>query len=207
MRLLCKIYEWLAVSETPQLSDVIFVLAGRECRKIAGLKLFRDGLACRLLLSVGRFEIRRFCGLDLPVAVNLVAASSLIAPPIRHFFVAFERGKATVERVALLRLGTWSEVNAFADWLEMRPHVRSATVISSGFHLRRIRLCCRLLVPERVELSFFDIQEELVGLDRNQWWRNVFARRLMLLELFKLFLYWCVCHRPSRKGAPGLISG
>lgn len=205
MRFLRKIYDWLAISDVPRLSDAVFVLAGRECRKVAGLKLLNEGLACRLLLSVGRFEIRRFYDLNLPVAVELAAASCFIVPAKRHFFVLFEAGQTTVDRIKLRRLGTWSEVCAFSDWLQVRRHIRSATVISSGFHLRRIRMCCRFLMPRYVELSFLDIPEAGAGLDRNQWWRYPLARRLVLSELVKLFLYWLIFHWPTRKSALRLI--
>ncbi len=207
MRFLCGIYDWLAVSDTPRPSDVIFVLAGRECRKVAGLKLYRDGLAGRLLLSVGRFEIRRFSKHNRPVALALIAAAASIAPAKRHFFVAVEPGESTIERVRLCRLGTWSEVQAFSEWLQMRPQIKSATVISSGFHLRRVRMCCRFLISGPVELRFLDVQEGIAGLDRNHWWRNPFARRLVVLELFKLALYWLICHRPRLRVGWKLMSG
>src|SRR5262245_11773192 len=46
--------------------DAIFVFAGRESRKRFGVRLYREGRAPRLLLSVGRFEWRRFADLSLP---------------------------------------------------------------------------------------------------------------------------------------------
>jgi hypothetical protein len=52
-------------------ADLIFVRAGREDRKLDGLQLFREGRAPRLLVSVGRYEIRRFADLPLSESIDL----------------------------------------------------------------------------------------------------------------------------------------
>ena len=51
--------DFLFQGDSPTPADVIFVLAGRHERKRHGLQLFRDGLATRLILSLGRFEVRK----------------------------------------------------------------------------------------------------------------------------------------------------
>src|SRR5215469_4373168 len=52
------LWDYLDVSDSPEPSDVIFVLAGRSERKIYGLQLFNQNLAPWLILSVGRYEVR-----------------------------------------------------------------------------------------------------------------------------------------------------
>src|SRR5271165_7021034 len=158
--LLSRLYDCLAASDPFQQSDVIFVLAGREWRKHFAIELLREGWAPTLLLSVGRFEIRRFSSLKLPKSLDLLAIASATEPKRRHYFVKIDCGTVEAQRIAVGRLGTWSEILAFSDWLRVHSRIRSATVVSSGFHLRRVRMCCRRLVPEETRLNFVAVPDE-----------------------------------------------
>ncbi len=134
--------------------DLLFVLAGLESRKSFGLELFRLGHATRVLLSVGRFEIRKFRLLNPPVPVDLLERTAPIPPPLRHFFVSFEYGHVSVERIPQGPLGTFSEIRALSAWLKSRPHIASVVVISSAYHLPRLRLCCWAMLPTSVRVKF-----------------------------------------------------
>src|SRR5208337_3201163 len=193
--LLNRLYDWLAASDPLQPSDVIFVLAGRECRKHFALDLLREGWAPTLLLSVGRFEIRRFCHLKLPAALDLLAIASTIEPRRRHYFVEIGSGTAQAHRIPLSRFGTLSEISAFCDWLREHGSMRSATIVSSGFHLKRVRMCCRRLMPEGTRLNFVAVPDEGRYL-REHWWRDPKARRMVLSEFLKIAIYSVVA-RPD----------
>ncbi len=185
---LTGIYHWLAQVDGQQKSDVIFVLAGRESRKYFGLRLLKEGWGDRLLLSVGRFEIRKFCDLPLPVSLDLSAIAGKAAPEERHYFVDVERGKAECHRIDIGHCGTWSEILAFSNWLQKNQAIRSATIVSSGFHIRRIRICCRCLVRDSAKLTFLGVPEEDAYF-RDGWWQNPKSKQLMLKELAKLPAY------------------
>src|ERR1035438_4258492 len=58
-------YESLTRNDSVQPVDLIFVMAGRMERKHYGLELYRAGLAPRLVLSVGRFEVSKMSQLGL----------------------------------------------------------------------------------------------------------------------------------------------
>jgi len=186
--LLKKAYDWLAASDPLQRSDMILVLAGRECRKRFGLKLLQDGWAPTLLLSVGRFEIRRFSKLGLSTSFDLVAMAAATEPRYRHYFVKIGSETAQARRIAIGRFGTFSEILAFSDWLQEHSRVRSVTVVSSGFHLKRVRMCCRRLVPQDTKLNFVAVPEESLYL-REHWWRDPHARKLVISEFFKTGVY------------------
>ncbi len=185
---LIGIYHWLAQVDAQQKSNVIFVLAGRESRKRFGLRLLREGWGDRLLLSVGRFEIRQFCELPLPVSLDLRAIAAKTAPEKRHYFVDVEGGRAECHRIGIGRFGTWSEVLAFSNWLHKNQAIRSATIVSSSFHIRRIRICCRSLVRDNARLTFLAVPEEDDHF-RTSWWRDSKCRHLVLKELAKLPVY------------------
>jgi len=182
------IYHWLAQVDAQQKSDVIFVLAGRQSRKCFGLRLLKEGCADRLLLSVGRFEIRQFCDLPLPVSLDLRTIAAKTAPEERHYFVDVDGGRAECQRIDIGCFGTWSEVLAFSNWLHKNQAIRSATIVSSGFHIRRIRSCCRSLVRDNSRVAFLAVPEEDDHF-RTSWWRDQKYRQLVLKELAKLLVY------------------
>ena len=102
-------------------ADLIFAIAGRPQRKVHALELFRSGYAPRLLLSFGRFELRRARELDLPALVDLVVAARAIPALQLHFFVLFDGAGAHVGPVRRRRFGTWNELRAdgHADWTSL----------------------------------------------------------------------------------------
>jgi len=131
---------------TDGLADAIFVFAGRESRKRFGLRLFREGISPRLVLSVGRFEWRRFANLGLPGDGGLVELVSKTEPKLRHFFVDVRSRSASSERIPTGFLGTWSETRALSRFVE-RERIERLVVISHRQHLRRCLLGLRLTLP------------------------------------------------------------
>ncbi len=149
-----RLHAWLSPAEAPRSTDLIFVLAGRVHRKEYALELFRQGLAPRILLSVGRFEIRRFSKMALPVPLDLLKVAQEVPPPQRHYFVFFEGQQVRAEHVPPGRFGTLTEIAALARWLEANPLIRSLLIVSSDSHLRRIRMCCRALFKGSEAVAF-----------------------------------------------------
>lgn len=186
-RLLALSHGRPARADSPEPADLIFVLAGRQDRKVYALELFEKGLAPRIVLSVGRFEIRRFARLDLPVAVDLASSASVVSPPQRHFFVALEGGHSRVQLVPVRKFGTLSEIEALARWLESRPEIQSLLVVSSGAHLPRVELCCRALLPPRLKILLIASQRTPNGLNEMErpW-------RLAMTEMLKRSVYRAV---------------
>lgn len=136
----------------PRSTDLIFVLAGRDYRKLYALKLFQQGLAPKILLSVSRFEIRRFSNMPLPSSLDLVNVASGVPPAERHFFVLFEGANVQVNYVQPYRFGTMTEIESLSRWLAGHRDVRSVLLISSSQHLRRVGICCRFLLGRDLEI-------------------------------------------------------
>jgi hypothetical protein len=184
-----RLYDWLACADSVADGDLIFAVAGRQSRKMFALELFSQGRAPKLLLSVARFEIRRFAKLPLPVSLDLLSIAAPIPAPVRHFFVSFEAGKSAVEFVRLRgRFGTLREIQAFAAWLKDRPNINSVLVVSSASHLRRVRMCCRAFLPARLQFRMLAEPNEN-PLEWDHWWRHRDARVLVIGEPIKLLLY------------------
>jgi uncharacterized SAM-binding protein YcdF (DUF218 family) len=187
---LTNLYRWLETADGDIGSaDVIFVLAGRECRKDFALWLFKQGRSDILLISVGRFEIRRFIGRGLETGGDLKKMAASVAPSARHYFVTLQSTGPEIQQIPVGRFGTWSEVSAFSRWLGEHRWIRTGLVVSSGFHLRRVRWCCRSLITASVRLKFLAVPDEGPRLNATHWWLTPLGRRLVLSELPKLLLY------------------
>ena len=205
-RLLERLYDWLSLSDPVGCGDLIFALAGRHSRKLYALELFRQGIGNSLLLSVGRFEIRKFAHLSWPPEIDLARVAASTQAAQRHYFVSSEAGRSDVELIPRGRFGTLSEIRALARWLRSRPQVASLVVVSSGPHLRRVRACCRALLPARLQLRFLPVPND-GGLTRNSWWRNRYCRMLVLKEVGKILVYRLVLIAASRESQTEMRAG
>jgi len=168
---------------------LIFVLAGLEARKSYGLQLLSERAASIILLSVARFDIRKFSNLKVPVAIDLLKLAASIPPPLRHFFVWFENESAFAQRIKIGRFGTMSEIRALAAWLEQRPEICCVLIVSSAYHLFRVRLCCFALLPERMLLTFAAPPETSGPTPAHfhvRWWQRT---QMLLKEGIKIFVY------------------
>jgi uncharacterized SAM-binding protein YcdF (DUF218 family) len=202
MLLLPRLRDWLSPVDAPRSADLIFVLAGRVYRKDYALELFRRGLAPRILLSVGRFEIRRFSKMALPVPLDLLKLAQDVPPPQRHYFAFFEGQQVRTQHVLPGRFGTLTEIEALARWLSERPEIRSVLIVSSGAHLRRIRMCCRSLLNVNIRLAFLaapltlseqhlaEPVEQQQDYPQPEGSSRFATAKEDLIELFKLAIYW-----------------
>jgi uncharacterized SAM-binding protein YcdF (DUF218 family) len=137
-----RLRNYLDIASKPSPCDAIFVLAGRQQRKLHGIELWRVGYAPELILSVGRFEWRRFYDLGLPGDGGLRKLVDSVPPVDRHFFVRLWKDRAESLAVAKGRYGTLTEALAAASLLR-KGEYRSLMVVSSGFHMRRVDLAFR----------------------------------------------------------------
>jgi hypothetical protein len=183
--LLC---DYLALDDMPSQSDVIFVLAGRPERKAYGLELFQQGIAPRLVLSVGRFEVRKMDAFGFQ-DLNMRELVKHMAPKDRHFFVEISDGSRTVTPARIKRVGTFGELAALATYLGERQ-IKTLTVISTSVHLRRVRLCCRKISAlRRLNISYVPVPEGLSSFQRGTWWKKLDQWSYIGSEYIKLLAY------------------
>ena len=161
--------------------DLLFVLAGRENRKHFGIELFQRGLAKTLLLSVARFEIRRYAKLAITPKVDLLQLAAPTPPPQRHFFVLHDALTATATRIPVGPFGTLSEVAALASWLSPQKEISSLLIVTAKAHMSRVKLCCRHLLPKRLRVEFLSVPDS----DAPAWERFL----LRSSEILKWIVY------------------
>ena len=93
-------------------------MAGRMERKQYGLELYRAGIAQRLVLSVGRFEVSKMSRLELDGFRELVALRERTQPDERHFFTRVDLSGIHIERAKLQRWSTYGEALGLRQFLE-----------------------------------------------------------------------------------------
>jgi hypothetical protein len=187
--ILLKLYDRLTRNDPVQPSDLIYVMAGRHDRKVYGLELFRAGVAPRLLLSVGRYEVSRFPTLRIPGTEELLAMRDATPPEQRHFFVELSAGGVRIERAGLAQWSTSGEVAALRRFLTGHS-LRRLVVVSTDVHLRRVAFTFgRAFGRTAVEFLYCPVPSRQQVLQREQWWTRPKDRRFVLSESVKLAGY------------------
>lgn len=137
----------LAVHDGLGKSDLIFVLAGHPNRKYFGAKVFADGWAPRILMSTGNPSF-------IADVLGYRAAATQTTAQGGHFFAYFDRENWTVERIPVGWFGTLSEIRELGRWLHQRAFAGEVMIVSVGTHLKRVRLCCRALLPKQCAVRY-----------------------------------------------------
>ena len=159
-RLVQSVYDYLDVGKSPRPADCIFVMAGKQERKTYGIRMWRFGYAPQLILSVGRFEWRKFGELELESDGGLEALVDQTPAKKRHFLVRLDRQEAFCTPVLTGILGTRSEAIVLAEYLR-NISIRSLLVVSSPSHMRRVALVfSRAFRKTRIQLTFVAVPEK-----------------------------------------------
>jgi hypothetical protein len=188
-QILYRLFDFLDIAKPPGQVDCIFVLAGRQERKTFGVFLWHLGYAPELILSVGRFEWRKYPSLNLPGNESLVKLVNATPPLHRHFFVIVNQEKATSLLIRAGRFGTRSEAVELAKIFHGR-RLRTLMIVSTGIHLRRASIAFeRAFRRQGVNLQFVAVPAEQSSLERDRWWLNRESRTLVFKELLKCALY------------------
>ena len=192
-----NLYQSLTRNDAVQLADLIVVLAGRMERKHYGLELFRSGMAPRLLLSVGRFEVSRMHQLDLPGIDRLIAMRDGTPPDDRNFFVEVDSTGVRFERAGLPRCSTYGEALALRRQL-ITCRVSKVMVISTDVHLRRVAsVFAKVFGDMSVEFLYCPVPARFGFLQENGWWRRTDDRRFVLKEAIKVVGYSAILSTPE----------
>ena len=183
------LHDRLDRSTPPERCDALFAFAGRPERARVAVELWRAGTAPVLVLSVGRFEWRRFPELGLPSDGRLHDLVLRTPPSRRHFLVAIDAAGARAEWMPQGRLGTLAEARAFVRLARERGW-RSVQAVTTAAHSRRGLLALRRSSRGTgLRIGIVAVPEPLSSVPRDTWWRDPGARSLVLGEWIKLPVY------------------
>jgi hypothetical protein len=176
---------FLFQADAAQQSDVIFVRAGRPERKVYGMQLFHQGIAPRLILSVGRFEVRKMDRLGFQ-RFNLRDLTSRLPPDERHFFIDIVGDSPRVTVRGDAGKGTYAELLSLSRYLESDP-VNSLLLVSTSVHLGRVRhYCQRITYLSDKEIRYVPVPEDLSSFRKAGWWKHHDHWSYVLSECAKL---------------------
>ena len=194
---LYHLYDTLTKSDPIRPVDLIFVIAGRIERKQYGLELYRSGLAPRLILSVGRFEVSKMAATDFRSVDQLIAERNQTPPDERHFFCEINGDKTRIEKVRLPRWNTYGELLGLRQYLE-RDMPRHLMIISTDVHLRRISLAfTRIFRGLPVEVHYCPVPSSASSVAKRHWWVGSTNRDFVLREMMKFIGYLMIVNMPN----------
>jgi hypothetical protein len=195
--LLRWLYERLTRNDVPAPADLIFVLAGKMERKRCGLDLYHAGVAERLLLSVGRFEISRIPALHLDCSDELIAERDRTVPGQRHFFCHIDATHQRVYKPHLCRWNTYGEALALRAHLAREPAAR-VVVVSTDIHLRRVALIFQKVFTESaVWFQYCPVPDGQSSVSKSEWWTRSPDRNYVMSETLKLAVYRAILLMPE----------
>ena len=176
-------------STPPEPSDAVFCFAGQPDRAPYAIELWRAGIAPVLVVSVGRFEWRRFLGLGLASDGGLRDLVERTPPSKRHFLVVVDHAGARAEWMPRGRFGTLAEAREIARLARTRGW-HSLTAVTAAAHSRRALLSLRRTCSGiSVRVAVAGVPESRSVTPRDSWWRDRAGRRLVLGEWIKLPVY------------------
>jgi hypothetical protein len=167
---------------------LIFVLAGRLERKVYGLELYEGGFAPRLIISVGRYEVRQTAQLGFE-DLKLSELTARTAPSLRHFFIELTPGCRRVYLPGLTHKGTYPELQSLGQQLQDKKP-GSLILISTSIHLRRVQWCCRKIEAlKNWRIYYIPVPEEQSPIHRDEWWKRFNHWSYLNAEWIKLIAY------------------
>jgi hypothetical protein len=184
------LHDLLDRSTPPAPCDALFVFAGRPERAPYAVELWRAGMAPVLVVSVGRYEWRRFPDLGLPSDGGLRDLVERTPPSRRHFQVVLDKRGARAEWMPRGRFGTLAEARALVRLARERGW-RSVQAITCAAHSRRVLLALgRMSRGTDLRFAVTAVPETRSAVRRGSWWRDPHGPSLVLGEWIKLSTYW-----------------
>jgi len=189
------LYAGLTRVDPVQPVDLIFVMAGRMNRKRYGFELYRKGVAPKLVLSVGRFEVSKMLQTEFAFADELATLRSATPPNQRHFFVSLDQFGTRMELASVPHWNTYGEVIGLMRRLG-REHAAKVMVVSTDIHLRRVAYTIHKVLRERSFEFLYCPVPEYDNLQKGRWWTRPDSRSYVLSELMKLAGYGVILSMP-----------
>jgi len=172
-------------------------MAGRIARKHYGIELLRAGLAPRLVLSTGRFEVSKMSKFGLEGFDELIALRDRTPPDQRYFYWKISASGGSVEKRKLPRGNTYGEALGLRQFLE-EDKAQTVLVVSSAVHLRRVAFTfAKVFRNAPTAFLYCPVPSRLDGLRSERWWSRREELRYVLQETVKLAGYRAILSMPQ----------
>jgi uncharacterized SAM-binding protein YcdF (DUF218 family) len=187
LAILCSAGNFLIYDEVPQKSDVIIVLSGGNERLSKGVELYKEGYAPYILLTNAVYGITQDPENTL---LNQIAGYNLPTQAI----LLETKAESTYENALFTR-----------PILE-KYHFRSAIIVSSNYHMRRVKFNFdRVYRNTSIRLTYCATSSSLYN--PNRWWATKKGLLITMNEYVKLLGNACGIHGIAAKQVLNRVNG
>jgi uncharacterized SAM-binding protein YcdF (DUF218 family) len=182
-RWLMRIGDFLYIQDTLEPADVIHVIAGDDYRTDYAIQLYKKGYGEKIFFTGGWCEIHHYWHGEHAKERSLAQGVPLDA-------IVIDDSKV---------LSTYMEAEKLKEWMTKRLEpVRSVTVVSDPFHMRRARWTYQNLFGDTIKLLMAPVPFDLTPYQR-VWWRDRESRENVKDECSK-YIYYILRYRLSQGG-------
>ncbi len=152
--------DFLVINEEPEKSDVVIVLSGGGIERIEkAVELYKNGYAPYIMISNGQED-------------NLYAAIQQMGVPVSSIILENNASSTT-------------ESAYFTKELMIQHQFQSAIVVSSNFHMRRVKSNFQKAISNsEIKLIYCSVSDN--GYTPSKWWTTEESRRTTYIEYTKL---------------------
>ncbi len=170
--------DWLNASDAPVKADRMLILAGEPARFVYGAELYQQGYAAEIFVSkparLPGYRILDEIGIPFPRSEDVYRAVLVKkGVPDRHIHYLGDSLLSTVEEAKAMH-----ELTTRTAW-------KSLLVVTSPYHVRRVKMTFRDAMPE-VSITVVTTPYERFPA---KWWTDQDAARNVVLELAKILFY------------------
>jgi len=169
--------QFLVVSDSPQRADIIWILGTLDERYAYGADLYEQGLSDTLIMSLGTRKVSLLFETDT-IKTNKDA--------IRAYMLG--RGIPEAQLSMVDAENTFEEASLAKAYI-LKHHVRSAIIVSSPEHMRRVEMIFKHLVGKRAHLTMAAVPLNQSKFKLSSWWKDRFSLGRVIYEYLSLIYY------------------
>jgi len=169
--------KWLNATDAPQQTEMCFVLGGNSYeRGIAATELFKQFPQQKFIATGGNYPYQILC-LD---------TTMLECELTKHFMLSKGVPAEQVDTLSSAH-STMDESNEILAWCK-KNNTKHITVISSAFHMRRVRMVFEdKFEKDGIQINFHGAAP--IEYNDLNWWKNEEGMIMTNNELVKIFYY------------------
>ena len=151
-----RIGDFLYIQDTLEPADVIHVIAGDDYRTDYAIQLYKKGYGEKIFFTGGWCEIHHYWHGEHAKERSLAQGVPLDA-------IVIDDSKV---------LSTYMEAEKLKEWMTKRLEpVRSVTVVSDPFHMRRARWTFQKMLGDKIVVQMAPVPFEQTPFQRI-WWKD-----------------------------------
>jgi len=170
--------QFLVVSEPPQRADVIWILGALDERYAYGVDLYLRGMSDTLVMSLDTRKVSLLFETGTIKTNRDAIRAYALARGVPESQISMVEAKNTFEEASLAR--------AYI----LKHHLRSALIVSSPEHMRRVEMIFRHLIGNAARLSMAAVPLNQSKFKVANWWKDRFSLGRVIYEYLSLVYYY-----------------